>query len=30
MVRDADTRRAEIMHMNERDDVLFKVSNDPA
>jgi lipopolysaccharide/colanic/teichoic acid biosynthesis glycosyltransferase len=22
-------RRAEIMHMNERDDVLFKVSNDP-
>jgi exopolysaccharide biosynthesis polyprenyl glycosylphosphotransferase len=29
MVRDADTRRAEIMHMNERDDVLFKVSNDP-
>jgi exopolysaccharide biosynthesis polyprenyl glycosylphosphotransferase len=29
MVRDADTRRAEIMHMNERDGVLFKVSNDP-
>lgn len=29
MVRDADTRRAEIMHLNERDDVLFKVSNDP-
>jgi lipopolysaccharide/colanic/teichoic acid biosynthesis glycosyltransferase len=29
MVRDADIRRAEIMHMNERDDVLFKVSNDP-
>jgi exopolysaccharide biosynthesis polyprenyl glycosylphosphotransferase len=29
MVRDADLRRAEIMHMNERDDVLFKVSNDP-
>jgi exopolysaccharide biosynthesis polyprenyl glycosylphosphotransferase len=29
MVCDADTRRAEIMHMNERDDVLFKVSNDP-
>jgi exopolysaccharide biosynthesis polyprenyl glycosylphosphotransferase len=29
MVRDADTRREEIMHMNERDDVLFKVSNDP-
>lgn len=29
MVRDAETRRAEILHMNERDDVLFKVSNDP-
>jgi len=29
MVRDADKRRAEILHMNERDDVLFKVSNDP-
>jgi exopolysaccharide biosynthesis polyprenyl glycosylphosphotransferase len=29
MVPDADERRAEIMHMNERDDVLFKVSNDP-
>jgi exopolysaccharide biosynthesis polyprenyl glycosylphosphotransferase len=29
MVRDAERRRAEIMHMNERDDVLFKVSNDP-
>ncbi len=29
MVPDADKRRAEIMHMNERDDVLFKVSNDP-
>ncbi len=29
MVRDADSRRAEIMHMNERDGVLFKVSNDP-
>jgi len=29
MIRDAETRRAEIMHMNERDDVLFKVSNDP-
>jgi exopolysaccharide biosynthesis polyprenyl glycosylphosphotransferase len=29
MVRDAEHRRAEIMHMNERDDVLFKVSNDP-
>jgi exopolysaccharide biosynthesis polyprenyl glycosylphosphotransferase len=29
MVRDANERRAEIMHMNERDDVLFKVSKDP-
>jgi exopolysaccharide biosynthesis polyprenyl glycosylphosphotransferase len=29
MVRNADSRRSEIMHMNERDDVLFKVSNDP-
>ena len=29
MVRDADLRRGEIMHMNERDDVLFKISNDP-
>jgi exopolysaccharide biosynthesis polyprenyl glycosylphosphotransferase len=29
MVRDADQHRVEIMHMNERDDVLFKVSNDP-
>lgn len=29
MVRDADLRRAELMHMNERDGVLFKVSNDP-
>jgi len=29
MVMDADTRRAEIMHMNERDGVLFKISNDP-
>ena len=29
MVLDADTRRAEVMHMNERDDVLFKISNDP-
>ncbi len=25
MVRDAETRRAEVMHMNERDDVLFKI-----
>lgn len=29
MVRDAEQRRAEILHMNERDDVLFKISNDP-
>ena len=29
MVRDADIQRAEIMHMNERDGVLFKITNDP-
>jgi exopolysaccharide biosynthesis polyprenyl glycosylphosphotransferase len=29
MVADADKRRAEIAHMNERDGVLFKISNDP-
>ena len=29
MVRDAETRRADVMHMNERDGVLFKISNDP-
>lgn len=29
MVRDAEQRRAALLHMNERDDVLFKVSNDP-
>ncbi|HUB52664.1 MAG TPA: sugar transferase [Terracidiphilus sp.] len=29
MVLDADDRRADLMHMNERDGVLFKVSNDP-
>jgi exopolysaccharide biosynthesis polyprenyl glycosylphosphotransferase len=29
MVRDADKRRAEVMHMNERDGVLFKIANDP-
>jgi exopolysaccharide biosynthesis polyprenyl glycosylphosphotransferase len=29
MVRDADKRRAEIMHMNERQGVLFKITNDP-
>jgi exopolysaccharide biosynthesis polyprenyl glycosylphosphotransferase len=29
MVRDADKRQAEMMHMNERQGVLFKISNDP-
>ncbi|MGA2887866.1 MAG: sugar transferase [Terracidiphilus sp.] len=29
MVRDAEKRRAGVMHMNERDGVLFKVTNDP-
>jgi exopolysaccharide biosynthesis polyprenyl glycosylphosphotransferase len=29
MVCDAELRRAEILHMNERDGVLFKVANDP-
>jgi exopolysaccharide biosynthesis polyprenyl glycosylphosphotransferase len=29
MVQDAETRRAEIMHMNERDGILFKINNDP-
>lgn len=29
MVRDAEQRRSEILHMNERDNVLFKISNDP-
>ena len=29
MVRDAEKRRAEILHMNERDGILFKISNDP-
>lgn len=29
MVADADRRRHEVLHMNERDGVLFKVSNDP-
>jgi len=29
MVRDADQRRADVLHMNERDGVLFKISNDP-
>jgi len=29
MVRDAEIRRAEVMHLNERDGVLFKITNDP-
>jgi len=29
MVRDAEIKRADIIHMNERDGVLFKISNDP-
>jgi exopolysaccharide biosynthesis polyprenyl glycosylphosphotransferase len=29
MVQDADDLRGQILHMNERDDVLFKVANDP-
>jgi exopolysaccharide biosynthesis polyprenyl glycosylphosphotransferase len=29
MVADADRRKADILHMNERDGVLFKVTNDP-
>jgi exopolysaccharide biosynthesis polyprenyl glycosylphosphotransferase len=29
MVRDADKLRDGVMHMNERDGVLFKVANDP-
>jgi exopolysaccharide biosynthesis polyprenyl glycosylphosphotransferase len=29
MVSDAERRRAEILHMNERDSVLFKITNDP-
>jgi exopolysaccharide biosynthesis polyprenyl glycosylphosphotransferase len=29
MVADAETRKTDILHMNERDDVLFKVANDP-
>jgi len=29
MVRDAEKRRADVMHMNERDGVLFKITNDP-
>jgi len=29
MVRDAEKRRSEVMHLNEREGVLFKISNDP-
>jgi exopolysaccharide biosynthesis polyprenyl glycosylphosphotransferase len=29
MVADAEGRRAEVLHMNERDGLLFKASNDP-
>jgi exopolysaccharide biosynthesis polyprenyl glycosylphosphotransferase len=29
MVVDADRKRAEIMHLNEREGILFKVTNDP-
>jgi exopolysaccharide biosynthesis polyprenyl glycosylphosphotransferase len=29
MEMDAEKRKADLMHMNERDGVLFKVSNDP-
>lgn len=29
MVQDAEMRRAELLHMNERDGVLFKVADDP-
>ncbi len=29
MVQDAESRRADVLHMNERDGVLFKISNDP-
>jgi exopolysaccharide biosynthesis polyprenyl glycosylphosphotransferase len=29
MVMDAEQRRAELMHLNERDSILFKVKNDP-
>ncbi len=29
MVRDADKRRADVLHMNERDGILFKITNDP-
>ncbi len=29
MIKDAERRRTEILHMNERDSVLFKITNDP-
>jgi exopolysaccharide biosynthesis polyprenyl glycosylphosphotransferase len=29
MVGDAESRKAELMHMNERDGVLFKIAKDP-
>jgi exopolysaccharide biosynthesis polyprenyl glycosylphosphotransferase len=29
MARDADKRRAEVLHLNERDCVLFKIARDP-
>jgi exopolysaccharide biosynthesis polyprenyl glycosylphosphotransferase len=29
MVSDAERRKADILHMNERDSVLFKITNDP-
>ena len=29
MVQDAEMRRADVMHMNEREGVLFKITNDP-
>jgi exopolysaccharide biosynthesis polyprenyl glycosylphosphotransferase len=29
MVRDAEKRRSDLMNMNERDGILFKISNDP-
>jgi lipopolysaccharide/colanic/teichoic acid biosynthesis glycosyltransferase len=29
MVRDAERKRTEILHMNEREGILFKITNDP-
>jgi exopolysaccharide biosynthesis polyprenyl glycosylphosphotransferase len=29
MVPDAEKRRSDVVHMNERDDILFKISDDP-